>query len=223
MGIIFTTSPLLSDFCMVSFIKPMFLGTLREFSNLYANPIKSGQHKDSTLREIKVMQQRSYVLHKKLEKFVQRREAGTLKQFLPEKFEYVIFVPLTEVQERLYRFFLAQNPAGEWNGKSLISDYTFLRKIWTHPKVLESAYQNAIAEQQKQKAKEKERKRRENAESEDDVPDDVLDKRSDALSVTNDWWRTYLKECDLESLFPSHKLRIMFEILKLCRENGEKW
>lgn len=210
---------------MVSFIKPLFLGTLKEFSNLYANPIKSGQHKDSTTREIKVMQQRSYVLHKKLEKFVQRREAGTLKQFLPEKFEYVIFVPLTQVQQRLYKFFLEQNPAGKRNGKSLISDYTFLRKIWTHPKVLESAYQNAIFEQNKQKAKEKERRRKSehNAESEDDVPDDVLDKRTDSLSVTNDWWRSYLSEYDLESLFPSHKLKIMFEILKLARENGEKW
>lgn len=214
---------------MVSFIKPMFLGTLKEFSNLYANPIKTGQHKDSTDREIKVMQQRSYVLHKKLEKFVQRREAATLKKFLPEKFEYVIFVPLTPVQERLYKHFLAQNPEpGDWNGKSLICDYTFLRKIWTHPKVLETAYLNAIAEQRKNKAREKERKRlqqRDNggAESEEDVPDDVLDKRADSMSVTNDWWRPFLTDYDLESLFPSHKLRILFEILKQCRNNGEKW
>lgn len=210
---------------MVSFIKPLFLGTLKEFSNLYSNPIKSGQHKDSSMREIKVMQQRSYVLHKKLEKFVQRREAGTLKQFLPEKFEYVVFVPLTPVQERLYKYFLDQNPAGEWNGKSLIADYTFLRKIWTHPKVLETAYKNAIAEQKKSQAKERERRRREGEGglSDEDVPDDVLDKRTDSLSVTNDWWRSYLTDYDLESLFPSHKLRIMFEILKLCREKGEKW
>lgn len=29
---------------------------------------------------------------------LQRREAGVLKEFLPEKFEYVLFVPLTPVQ-----------------------------------------------------------------------------------------------------------------------------
>lgn len=60
-----------SDYCMVNFIKPSFLGTEKEFANLYANPIKNGQHKDSDSRAIKVMKQRSYVLHNKLSKFVQ--------------------------------------------------------------------------------------------------------------------------------------------------------
>lgn len=59
------------DYSMVNFIKPSFLGTEKEFANLYGNPIKTGQHKDSSKSEIKVMKQRSYVLHKKLSKFVQ--------------------------------------------------------------------------------------------------------------------------------------------------------
>lgn len=61
----------LTDYSMVNFIKPSFLGTEKEFNNLYGNPIKSGQHKDSSKQEIKVMKQRSYVLHNKLSKFVQ--------------------------------------------------------------------------------------------------------------------------------------------------------
>lgn len=56
---------------MVNFIKPLYLGTEKEFANLYANPIKNGQHKDSSKKDITVMKQRSYVLHKKLSKFVQ--------------------------------------------------------------------------------------------------------------------------------------------------------
>lgn len=56
---------------MVNFIKPLYLGTEKEFANLYANPIKNGQHKDSGKKDITVMKQRSYVLHKKLSKFVQ--------------------------------------------------------------------------------------------------------------------------------------------------------
>lgn len=83
---------------MVNFIKPSFLGTEKEFANLYANPIRVGQHKDSSKGEIKFMKQRSYVLHKKLSKFVQRREAALLKTFLPEKYEYVLFIPMTDVQ-----------------------------------------------------------------------------------------------------------------------------
>lgn len=68
---ILSTPFLLTDYSMVNFIKPSFLGTEKEFNNLYGNPIKSGQHKDSSKQEIKVMKQRSYVLHNKLSKFVQ--------------------------------------------------------------------------------------------------------------------------------------------------------
>lgn len=67
----FNTIYNLLDYCMVHFIKPHFLGTEKEFANLYANPIKNGQHKDSSKSEIKFMKQRSFVLHKKLSKFVQ--------------------------------------------------------------------------------------------------------------------------------------------------------
>lgn len=56
---------------MVDFIKPSLLGTEKEFDNLYGDPIKNGQHKDSTDIEIKIMKQRSFVLHKKLSKLVQ--------------------------------------------------------------------------------------------------------------------------------------------------------
>lgn len=59
------------DYSMVDFIKPSFLGTEKEFANLYSNPIKNGQHKDSSKGQIKFMKQRSFVLHKKLSKFVQ--------------------------------------------------------------------------------------------------------------------------------------------------------
>ncbi|XP_058168634.1 uncharacterized protein LOC131283087 [Anopheles ziemanni] len=217
-------------YCMVNFIKPSFLGSDKEFSNLYANPIKNGQCKDSDQRAIKIMKQRSYVLHNKLSKFVQRKEAAVLKEFLPEKYEYVLFVPLTPVQEKMYEVFLQMNEytssstdiVGGEPGKTkkfkLIADYTSLRKIWTHPKVLEKAWETAILE----------KNRRENArktstpDTDDDSPDDKNDIASGQLSVTNDWWRQYLQVADLESLFPSNKLWIMFEILKQCNERGEK-
>lgn len=227
---------------MVNFIKPSFLGTEKEFANLYANPIRTGQHKDSSKGEIKYMKQRSYVLHKKLSKFVQRREAALLKTFLPEKYEYVLFIPMTDVQNRLYVHFLENNPLKDkYGGKSLIPDYTFLRKIWTHPKVLESAYNNAIMLQRK---KEQQLLRGgaagnpwatkasraaaaaaaavQLADSEDEQPDDVLDSHTGNMSVTCDWWRRFVTPDDLESLLPSNKLRALFEILQMCQENGEK-
>ncbi|XP_020800143.1 transcriptional regulator ATRX homolog [Drosophila serrata] len=42
------------------------------------------------------------------------------------------------------------------------------------------------------------------------------------MSVTNDWWRKYLIKKDLETIVPSNKLRVMFSILQMCEEKGEK-
>lgn len=110
--IILTGTPVQNNlneyYSMVDWIKPALLGTVKEFNNLYANPIKDGQHIDSTPGMIKKMKQRSFILNRKLSKFVQRKEASVLKEFLPDKHEYCIFVPLTNVQEKLYERFLSK-------------------------------------------------------------------------------------------------------------------
>lgn len=59
------------DHCMVQFVKPNLLGEKREFLNRFVNPIMNGQYGDSTAHDVKVMKQRSHVLHKKLEGIVQ--------------------------------------------------------------------------------------------------------------------------------------------------------
>lgn len=56
---------------MMNFIKPNFLGSTADFAEFYANPIRHGQHKDSTAFQVQVMKQKSYVLHKKLSRYVQ--------------------------------------------------------------------------------------------------------------------------------------------------------
>ncbi|XP_005181582.2 transcriptional regulator ATRX isoform X1 [Musca domestica] len=223
--IVLTGTPIQNNlkeyYSMVNFIKPLFLGTEKEFANLYANPIKNGQHKDSGKTDIKIMKQRSFVLHKKLSKFVQRKEAELLKTFLPQKFEYVLFIPMTEVQNNLYEHILnaIKNRDEHYRGKGLITDYTCLRKIWTHPKVLEDAWKNAVSQRNK---KEVVRQKQKDHNSDDDQPDDIYDSQTGQMSVTNDWWRSLLTKTDLESIMPSNKLRTMFKILQMCEEKREK-
>lgn len=106
---------------MVNFIKPDFLGSKADFSQEYAIPIQKGQHKDSELFQVREMVEKSFILHRKLSDFVQvefnanvkcgcvhfshklfstfqRRDVTVLKEFLPEKFEYDIFIPMTDIQ-----------------------------------------------------------------------------------------------------------------------------
>ena len=63
---------------MVDFVRPNFLGTKQEFSNMFERPILNGQCADSTESDIRLMRFRSHVLHSLLKGFVQRRYSYTL-------------------------------------------------------------------------------------------------------------------------------------------------
>jgi RAD54-like protein 2 len=63
---------LMEYWCMVDFVRPNFLGTQSEFSNLFERPIANGQCVDSTPRDKRVMMHRAHVLTGLLKGFVQR-------------------------------------------------------------------------------------------------------------------------------------------------------
>ncbi len=53
-------------------MRPNFLGTRTEFSNMFERPIQNGQCMDSTPRDVRLMRHRAHVLHQQLKGFVQR-------------------------------------------------------------------------------------------------------------------------------------------------------
>jgi transcriptional regulator ATRX len=57
---------------------------------------------------------------------------------------------------------------------------------------------------------------------EGEVPDDIFDTSQGLTAVTNDWWSSMVTQDDIDSLFASHKMRLLFEILKMCEKQGEK-
>ncbi len=133
---------LVEYWCMVSFVKPNLLGTLNEFKNRFANPIKAGQHKDSTEYDVQFMKKRSHILHNTLEGCVQRKDFDVIKPFLPAKHEYAIFVRLSSKQCDLYRRYLDEkgytktDNIGKMAGTQLFSDVHVLRRICTHPWIM---------------------------------------------------------------------------------------
>lgn len=111
-------------------------------------------------------------------------------------------------------------------GHKLLNDYTALRKIWTHPQVLKNAYERAIKGDLKiggpKPVEVGRRSRNQVDEGENEDPDDVLDRIDGSTGVKSNWWREFVKKDDLDSIFSSNKLIILFEILKMCQERGEK-
>lgn len=120
--------------CMIQFVKPNLLGTKKEFTNRFANPIKNGQAADSTESDVRIMKRRAHVLHKMLEGFflfrlfvlridlrlifiraidsVQRFDYSVLTPFLPPKHEYVISVKMSDIQIKMYQHYLEHYAKG---------------------------------------------------------------------------------------------------------------
>ncbi|KAA0716657.1 Transcriptional regulator ATRX [Triplophysa tibetana] len=142
--IILTGTPLQNNLteyhCMVNFIKENLLGSLSEFRNRFINPIHNGQCADSTPSDVRVMKNRSHVLHELLSGFIQRRDYFVLKSCLPPKCEYVLSVRMTPFQCQLYAHYLQK-----YTGKGvnhLFQDLHILSLIWTHPWCLKLAHLN---------------------------------------------------------------------------------
>ncbi|XP_040008195.1 helicase ARIP4-like isoform X2 [Xiphias gladius] len=135
---------LIEYWCMVDFVRPDFLGTRQEFSNMFERPILNGQCVDSTPQDIQLMRYRSHVLHSLLEGFVQRRGHDVLKDQLPSKEEHVILVRLSPLQRALYTEFMTRfREAGNtgWLSLNPLKAFCVCCKIWNHPDVLYEALQ----------------------------------------------------------------------------------
>lgn len=135
---------LIEYWCMVDFVRPDFLGTRQEFSNMFERPILNGQCVDSTPQDVRLMRYRSHVLHSLLEGFVQRRGHDVLRDQLPIKEEHVILVRLSPIQRALYTEFMKRfREAGNsgWLGLNPLKAFCVCCKIWNHPDVLYEALQ----------------------------------------------------------------------------------
>uniref|UniRef100_I3KAP7 RAD54 like 2 n=1 Tax=Oreochromis niloticus TaxID=8128 RepID=I3KAP7_ORENI len=135
---------LIEYWCMVDFVRPDFLGTRQEFSNMFERPILNGQCVDSTPQDVRLMRYRSHVLHSLLEGFVQRRGHDVLRDQLPTKEEHVILVRLSPIQRALYTEFMKRfREAGNtgWLGLNPLKAFCVCCKIWNHPDVLYEALQ----------------------------------------------------------------------------------
>ena len=126
---------LLEYWCMVDFVRPNYLGTRTEFSNMFERPIQNGQCVDSTPRDKRLMMHRAHVLHRQLQGFVQRRSHKVLKKNLPPKFEHVLLVKMTPFQRKLYATF-TEDLLGQKSMANPLKAFAVCCKIWNHPDVL---------------------------------------------------------------------------------------
>jgi len=105
-----TGSPLSNNlieyWTMIEWIDQKYLGPEKEFQINYVKPIYDGLWVDSTRGERRVSLKKLRVLKKILEPKVERADITAIQNFLPSKTEFLITMPLTNIQLQLYDILL---------------------------------------------------------------------------------------------------------------------
>lgn len=123
----------------------------------------------------------------------------------------------------------------------MLPDYHMFRKIWSHPKVLETAHEGAWYEYKRRYERRNEEQQSNSEFSSDDDdsrgggdyrlgPDGELiitfgngeEKEVPMFSPLHDWWKAHVTQQQLDSILSSNKFKILFEILKICERENEK-
>ncbi|XP_077597568.1 transcriptional regulator ATRX-like isoform X2 [Stigmatopora nigra] len=233
--VVLTGTPLQNNLveyhCMVNFVKRNLLGSLGEFRNRFVNPIQNGQCADSTPRDVRIMKRRAHVLHSMLSGCVQRKDYSELAEFLPPKYEYVVAVRVSPLQNKLYCHYLEHisavsnvaDPAKIKIGANLFKDFQVLGRVWTHPWCLQLGYK---AEQKRSKAQGGKKKvagtpfMKRLVKSANEDPTDVTATNSKEKGPS--WFQNMLSQHDANILEHSGKLVLLFEILRMAEALNDK-
>ncbi|XP_035548930.1 protein CHROMATIN REMODELING 20 isoform X2 [Juglans regia] len=237
-----TGSPLQNNlmeyYCMVDFVREGFLGSSHEFRNRFQNPIENGQHTNSTLDDVKIMNQRSHILYEQLKGFLQRMDMNVVKEDLPPKTVFVIAVKLSPIQVKLYKRFLDVHgftkdkvSTEKIIKRSFFAGYQALAQIWNHPGILqltkedrdyvrrEAAVDNFLVDGSSSD---------ENIdynmvlEEKTKSANDYLHGKNGGGFLQQDWWNGILHENNFKELDYSGKMVLLLEILTMSSDMEDK-
>jgi SNF2 family DNA or RNA helicase len=88
---------------MSNFVNPSILSSLSTFTTTFKNPIDKSRDANATRQEKRLGEARSQELAARTSNFIIRRTNEILLEYLPEKVEEVLFIPLTAMQANIYR------------------------------------------------------------------------------------------------------------------------
>lgn len=91
---------------MCDFVNPNIMGSLHTFRQTFETPISRSRDVSADKKVKALGEARAEELAQRTKNFVLRRTSELLLQYLPEKVEQVLFIPLTPLQAELYRALL---------------------------------------------------------------------------------------------------------------------
>ncbi|EFQ28618.1 SNF2 family domain-containing protein [Colletotrichum graminicola M1.001] len=138
-----TGSPLansvLEFYYMIDWVAPGYLGPIQEFSSLYAQPIHLGLYEDSPKSAYRKAMKQLAVLEATVQPKTHRATIKScLKDDLPPKMEFVLTVPVTPIQAKLYDTFLESLRKEERGGGKILGAVNSFCLIANHPKTFQT-------------------------------------------------------------------------------------
>lgn len=136
---------------MISWIAPGFLGKQEDFTSRYATPIKQGLWKDSNAENRRRARILLVALKKRVANKVHRRTVGVLKESLPAKKEFILYLDLVDIQKRAYQTYM-QYMHGVLDATDEIKQTTVwgmisaLGELLAHPSILRKKLNKKQAE-----------------------------------------------------------------------------
>ncbi|SCB65225.1 unnamed protein product [Fusarium graminearum] len=132
------SNKLLEYFAMIDWVAPNFLGPYSEFREIYSAPVKQGLFHDSTTAERREAQMLLKALEQMVAPKVHRRNIVVMKGDLPPKQEFIIFVPPTEPQKKLYRLYMEGVSRDGGGTPDTLAAIPHLGLICSHPKCFQA-------------------------------------------------------------------------------------
>jgi len=137
-----TGSPLNNNleeyYTLIDWIAPNYLGSHTEFKATYEEPIREGLYQDSTLSQYYQSRTKLKAFEMEMEPKVHRADLSVLHADLHGKMEFIVEVPLTQLQEDLYRVYVESMRATvSDSGPHLASLWSWLgilQLLCNHPK-----------------------------------------------------------------------------------------
>ena len=91
---------------MCDFVNPNIMGSLATFRRTFETPISRSRDTSADTKTKMLGEARAQELTERTKSFVLRRSSALLLQYLPEKVEQVLFLPLMPMQAEIYRAML---------------------------------------------------------------------------------------------------------------------
>jgi SNF2 family DNA or RNA helicase len=227
-------------FTLVDWIAPKYLGTRVEFRDRYAEPINSGFYADAHIKDYRKGLKMLEVLKAELDPKVQRKDISAIKDLLPGKTEFLLRMPLTDIQQQAYSLFVRhmeqENNLSRLPPTQLWGWLAILRLLCNHPKCflekLRGGDQNSKQNSSKKRSASTAKVLKEADDADigpEDAPEDdvLLTKPISSLGIPQEVVDQQLALFEdlgtkVDSIKLAHKVQILFGILRYSKIVGDK-